>query len=83
MKYQKWNENLYFLTDKTKLVCKKCNIKLNPKEIKWKCIKCKNNFVADTKIFNPLKYQYMEMCVKETIFNKIKQSLIIWVMDVK
>ena len=72
MKCQKCNENLYFLTDKNKLFCKKCNIELNPREIKWKCIKCKSNFVADAKIFNPLEYQYMKMCVKETIFNKKK-----------
>ena len=70
MKCQKCNENLYYLNDK--LFCKKCNIELNPKEIKWKCIKCKADFIAEIKIYNPLEYEYMKICVKETIFNKKK-----------
>ena len=71
MKCQKCNDNLYY-KDKNNLLCKKCNKKYNPKEIKWKCIKCKVIFVADIKIFNPLEYKYMKICVKETIFNKKK-----------
>ena len=71
MKCQKCNDNL-FLTEKNKLLCKICNKEFNPKEIKWKCIKCKANFIAEAKIFNPLEYKYMKICVKETIFNKKK-----------
>ena len=72
MKCQKCNENLYYLEEKNKLWCKKCNIELNPKEIKWKCIKCKSTFIAEVKIFNPLEYKNIKICVKETIFNKKK-----------
>ena len=71
MKCQKCNHNLYY-TDKNNLLCKKCHKEFNPKEIKWKCIKCKSIFIAEVKIFNPLEYKYMKICVKETIFIKKK-----------
>ena len=70
MKCQKCNENLYFLHDKDYLFCKKCNIEFDPKNLIWKCIKCKSDFIAEIKIFNPLEYKNMKICVKETIFNK-------------
>ena len=72
MRCPKCNENLYYLEDKNKLLCKNCNLELNPKEIKWKCIKCKSSFNAEIKIFNPLEYKNMKICVKETIFNRKK-----------
>ena len=72
MKCQKCNENLYYLKDKNNIFCKKCNIEFDPKEIKWKCIKCKVEFTSEVKIFNSLEYKNMKICVKETIINKKK-----------
>ena len=72
MKCQKCNNNLYYLKDKNNIFCRNCNIEFNAKEIKWKCIKCKTDFFAEVKIFNPLEYKNMKICVKETIFNKNK-----------
>ena len=71
MKCQKCNENLYYLKD-NKIYCKKCNMEFDPRKLKWKCIKCKSDFTAEVKIFNPLEYKNMKICVKETIFNKKK-----------
>ena len=72
MKCQKCNEDLYYLKDKNNVFCKKCNMEFDPKKLKWKCIKCKSDFIAEVKIFNPLEYKNMKICVKETIFNKKK-----------
>ena len=74
MKCQKCNDNLYYLKDKNKIFCKKCNIEFDPKKIKWKCIKCKVDFTAEVKIFNSLEYKNMKICVKETIINKKKSK---------
>ena len=72
MKCQKCHENLYFLTDKNLLFCKKCNLNFDPKKLVWKCIKCKADFISEIKIFNPLEYKNMKICVKETILKKRK-----------
>ena len=72
MKCQLCHENLYILIDQNLLFCKKCNRNFDPKNLVWKCIKCKSDFVAEIKIFNPLEYKNMKMCVKETIVNKVK-----------
>ncbi len=72
MKCQKCNENLYYLKDKNNIFCKKCNMEFDPKKLKWKCMKCKADFIAEVKIFNPLEYKNLKICVKETIFNKKK-----------
>jgi len=72
MKCQKCRENLYFLQNNKNIFCKKCNIEFNPKELVWKCMKCKCDFVAEVKIFNPLEYKNMKICIKETLFQKKK-----------
>ena len=72
MKCQKCSENLYFLQNNKNIFCKKCNIEFNPKELVWKCMKCKCDFVAEVKIFNPLEYKNMKICIKETLFQKKK-----------
>ena len=38
----------------------------------WKCIKCKKDFNAEIKLYNPLEYKNMKICVKEAIYNKKK-----------
>ena len=72
MKCQICHENLYFLTEINFLFCQKCNMEFNPTTLLWKCIKCKEEFIAEAKIFNPLEYKNMKICVKETILNKKK-----------
>ena len=72
MKCQKCNENLYYLQNNKNAFCKKCNIEFNPKDLIWKCMKCKCDFVAEIKIYNPLEYKNMKICIKETLFNKKK-----------
>ena len=72
MKCQKCNENLYFLQNNKNIFCKKCNVEFDPKELVWKCMKCKCDFVAEVKIFNPLEYKNMKICIKDTLFQKKK-----------
>ena len=71
MKCQNCNNKLYFLSS-TKVLCKTCNKKLNPLDIKYKCIVCKENFSSEAKIFNPLEYKALKICIKEAIISKIK-----------
>ena len=72
MKCQICHENLYYLSEINLLFCQKCNLEFNPTTLMWKCIKCKNYFIAEAKIFNPLEYKNMKICVKEAILNKKK-----------
>ena len=71
MKCQKCNNKLYYLSS-TKVICKECNKELNPLDIKYKCMVCKENFSSEAKIFNPLEYKALKICIKEAILSKIK-----------
>ena len=71
MKCQTCNSKLYFISP-TKVLCKTCNKELNPLDIKYKCIVCKKNFSSQAKIFNPLEYKALKICIKEAIISKIK-----------
>ena len=72
MKCQICHDNLYISNDKKELFCKKCNTIFDPKNLIWKCIKCKTDFIAEPKIYNPLEYKNMKICIKETIINHRK-----------
>ena len=72
MKCQICHQNLYYLSEINLLFCQKCNLEFNPTTLMWKCIKCKTDFIAEVKIFNPLEYKNMKICVKETLLNKKK-----------
>ena len=71
MKCQKCNSKLYFISPK-KVLCKTCNKELNPLDINYKCIVCKKYFSSEAKIFNPLEYKALKICIKEAIISKIK-----------
>ena len=71
MRCQKCNDELFFLSSK-KVLCKSCNKELNPTDIKYKCIECKENFSSEAKMFNPLEYKALKICIKEAIISKIK-----------
>ena len=71
MKCQTCNNKLYFLSSK-KVLCKSFNKELNPLDIKYKCIVCKENFSSEAKVFNPLEYKALKICIKEAIISKIK-----------
>ena len=71
MKCDKCNNKLYFISP-TKVLCKNCNQEFNPLDIKFKCIVCKENFSSEAKIFNPLEYKALKICIKEAIISKIK-----------
>ena len=62
---------MYYIND-NKIFCKKCEKEFEPRKLVWKCIKCKKDFNAEIKVFNPLEYKNMKICVKEAIFNKKK-----------
>ena len=72
MKCQICHQNLYYLNEINLLFCQKCNLEFNPTTLLWKCIKCKADFIAEVKMFNPLEYKNMKICVKETLLNKKK-----------
>ena len=71
IKCQKCSENLYYINE-NKIFCKKCRIEYDPKNLTWKCIKCRKDFTAEIKVYNPLEYKNMKICVKEAILNKKK-----------
>jgi hypothetical protein len=71
MKCQNCNNELYFISN-NKVFCKICNKELNPLDIKYKCLICKNNFSSEAKIFNSLEYKALKICIKDAIISKIK-----------
>ena len=71
MKCENCNNDLYFIS-RTKVFCKTCNNEFNPIEIKNKCLICKNFFSSEAKIFNPLEYKALKICIKEAKISKIK-----------
>ena len=71
MKCQICNDKLYFISSK-KVLCRKCNKEFNPLDIKYKCLVCKNTFSSEAKVFNPLEYKALKICLKEAIISKIK-----------
>ena len=71
MKCEKCNNELYFISN-NKVFCKTCNEEFNPLDIKHKCLICKNIFSSEAKIFNPLEYKALKICIKEAIISKIK-----------
>ena len=71
MKCEKCNNELYYISN-DKVLCKTCNKEFNPLEIKHKCLICKNMFSSEAKIFNPLEYKALKICIKEAIISKIK-----------
>ena len=71
MKCEKCNNDLYFINN-TKVFCKTCDKEFNPLEIKNKCLICKNTFSSEAKIFNPLEYKALKICIKEAKISKIK-----------
>ena len=72
MKCDICKESYIFYQDNKLLYCPKCKIKKNPLDITWKCIICKNEFKTEAKIYNPLEYKSLKICVKNAIVNKIK-----------
>ena len=50
--------------------CKKCNLKSDPFNILWKCIKCNKNFTTGAKIYNPLEYKMMKNSIKNALLYK-------------
>ena len=78
MKCQKCSNNLYLLRKKIKnhdkkyIFCKKCNQIWLPEQLKWECLLCKNKFSCDAKVYNPLEYKTIKICVKDALVDKIK-----------
>ena len=70
MKCQTCHENLFYLPNINHLFCKKCNHEFEPNLYTWKCIKCKKDFIAEVKIYNPFEYKNMKISIKEAILNK-------------
>mgnify|MGYP007056192494 CR=1 FL=1 len=70
MKCQTCHENLYYFPNVNHLFCKKCNHEFEPNLYTWKCIKCKKDFIAEVKIYNPFEYKNMKISIKEAILNK-------------
>ena len=74
MKCQKCSNNLYFKKKNKKnyIFCKKCNEMWDPQEVKWECLICKKKFSSDAKVYNPLEFKALKICVREALTDKIK-----------
>ena len=72
MKCDICEESYIFMLESNLLYCPNCKIKKNPLDITWKCLICQKDFQTEAKIYNPLEYKSLKICVKEAIVNKIK-----------
>ena len=78
MKCQKCSSNLFLTKKKFKniekkyLYCKKCKKAWYPSLLHWECLICKKLFTCDAKVYNPLEFKTIKICIKEAIVNKIK-----------
>ena len=74
MKCQKCSNNLYFKKKNKKnyIFCKKCNEMWDPQDVKWECLICKKKFSSDAKVYNPLEFKALKICVREALTEKIK-----------
>ena len=72
MKCEVCDDNYLFIQDKNVLYCTNCKIKKKPLDIVWKCLICQKEFQAEAKIYNPLEYKSLKICVKDAIVNKKK-----------
>ena len=52
------------------LFCKKCKFKINPLEVIWKCIFCKNEFKSFAKPYNPLGNKIIDISIKNAFLKK-------------
>ena len=53
------------------LICKECNFSSNPYDIIWTCMKCKQDFHSNAKIYNPYIYKPLSLAIKNSLINKI------------
>ncbi len=72
MKCNKCKENLLYDKESNLIICSKCQVCQNPKNLKWNCLICHKDFVSDVKEYNPLEFKNMKICVKDALVNKIK-----------
>ena len=72
MKCDLCEENYIYFHESEILYCPNCKIKKNPSDITWKCIICQKDFQTEAKIYNPLEYKSLKICVKDAIVNKIR-----------
>ena len=78
MKCQKCSNNLFLIKKKIKnekknyIFCKNCNEMWAPEEVKWECLICKKKFSSDAKVYNPLEFKALKICVKDALVEKIK-----------
>ena len=72
MKCPKCHNTLYINKENKKLSCITCKYELNQNQIKSKCLICKEEFLAEAKVYNPLEYKKMKMAMKTTLFNGIE-----------
>ena len=72
MKCNICEESYIFFHENNILYCPKCKFRKNPLDITWKCLICQKDFQAEAKIYNPLEYKSLKICVKDAIVNKIK-----------
>ena len=72
MKCDKCRQSYLFLQENSFIYCPNCKIKKNPLDITWKCLICQKDFQTEAKIYNPLEYKSLKICVKDSIANNIK-----------
>ena len=74
MKCQKCQNCLYLNINNgsNTLYCLKCNLKLNPYEISWKCVLCNSAFFSEPKIYNKYELKSMLIAIKNALFKGIE-----------
>ena len=71
MKCDICEESYIYLKENNLLYCPNCKVKKNPLDIIWKCLICQKEFQTEAKMYNPLEYKSLKICVKDAIVNKI------------
>ena len=61
---------LFLDIKKNILICKECNFSSKPYDIIWTCMKCKQDFHSNAKIYNPYIYKPLSLAIKKSLLNK-------------
>ncbi len=64
------NGKLYLDLDINILICDSCQFSGEPTSIYWKCYICKEEFICNAKIYNPLEHRLLKAAINNAILYK-------------
>jgi hypothetical protein len=70
MRCIKCREVFFYNISDNQLLCFSCKLKINPLEIFWNCLVCKEEFKTEARPFNPLEYKLCKQAIRQTLLLK-------------